>query len=92
MNNTAWWTSAVSSTTASGIFSAVTPSAPIAWCRMNSCARPRLMISWIGAYYAASQPDASELGACLRHYTELGTRLAATMDIAGETSLATLVG
>ena len=54
-------------------------------------ARPRLMIAWIGAYYAANQPHVSELRPYLRHYTELGTRLAATMDIAGETSLATLV-
>ncbi|HET6503209.1 MAG TPA: helix-turn-helix transcriptional regulator [Amycolatopsis sp.] len=54
-------------------------------------ARPRLMISWIGAYYAVNQPDVSELRPYLRHYMELGTRLAATMDIAGETSVATLL-
>lgn len=54
-------------------------------------ARPRLMISWIGAYYAANEPDVSELRPYLRHYMELGTRLAETMDIAGETSVATLV-
>ncbi|MGI8312122.1 LuxR C-terminal-related transcriptional regulator [Saccharopolyspora hattusasensis] len=54
-------------------------------------ARPRLMISWISAYHAANQSDVSELRPYLRHYTELGTRLAATMDIAGETSVATLV-
>ncbi|QUQ68905.1 helix-turn-helix transcriptional regulator [Kutzneria sp. CA-103260] len=54
-------------------------------------ARPRLMISWIGAYYAANQPHAGELRPYLRHYAELGTRLVATMDIAGETSIAALV-
>ncbi|AHH95775.1 hypothetical protein GCM10010174_46720 [Kutzneria viridogrisea] len=54
-------------------------------------ARPRLMIAWIGAYYAVNQPHSSELRAYLRHYTELGTRLAATLDIPGETSVATLV-
>jgi DNA-binding NarL/FixJ family response regulator len=54
-------------------------------------ARPRLMISWIGAYYAVNQPDAGELRSFLRHYMELGTRLAATMDVAGETSVATLL-
>jgi hypothetical protein len=54
-------------------------------------ARPRLMISWIRAYYAVKQSDVSELRPFLRHYMELGTRLAATMDIAGETSVATLV-
>jgi LuxR family maltose regulon positive regulatory protein len=54
-------------------------------------ARPRLMISWIRAYYAVKQPDVSELRPFLRHYMELGTRLAATMDIVGETSVATLV-
>lgn len=54
-------------------------------------ARPRLMMSWVSAYYAMNQPDVSELRPYLRHYTELGTRLAATMDIAGETSAATLV-
>jgi DNA-binding CsgD family transcriptional regulator len=54
-------------------------------------ARPRLMISWISAYHAANDPDASELRPYLRHYMEFGTRLAATMDIAGETSVATLV-
>ncbi|WAL63825.1 LuxR C-terminal-related transcriptional regulator [Amycolatopsis cynarae] len=54
-------------------------------------ARPRLMISWINAYHAASAPDIGELRPYLRHYMDLGTRLAANMDIAGETSLATLV-
>ncbi|MFC0436439.1 LuxR family transcriptional regulator [Kutzneria buriramensis] len=54
-------------------------------------ARPRLMISWIGAYHAANQPHVSELRSYLRHYAELGTRLMATMDIASETSIATLV-
>jgi DNA-binding NarL/FixJ family response regulator len=54
-------------------------------------ARPRLMISWISAYHAVNQPDAGELRPYLRHYMELGTRLAATMDIAGETSVATLL-
>ncbi|WP_091447825.1 helix-turn-helix transcriptional regulator [Actinokineospora iranica] len=54
-------------------------------------ARPRLMFSWIGAYHAIKQPHVSELRPYLRHYTELGARLAATMDIAGETSAATLV-
>lgn len=54
-------------------------------------ARPRLMISWIGAYYAVNQPDVGELRSYLRHYRELGSRLAATMDIAGETSVATLL-
>jgi DNA-binding NarL/FixJ family response regulator len=54
-------------------------------------ARPRLMISWISAYHAANQSDTGELRPYLRHYMELGTRLAATMDIDGETSLATLV-
>ncbi|MEU4804928.1 LuxR C-terminal-related transcriptional regulator [Actinosynnema sp. NPDC023587] len=54
-------------------------------------ARPRLMISWISAYHAVNQPQAGELRPYLRHYTELGTRLAARMDIAAETSAATLV-
>ncbi|MCP2164833.1 LuxR C-terminal-related transcriptional regulator [Goodfellowiella coeruleoviolacea] len=54
-------------------------------------ARPRLMLAWISAYHAMNQPEASELRPYLRHYAELGTRLAATMDIPGETSLATLV-
>ncbi|HZX05583.1 helix-turn-helix transcriptional regulator [Kribbella sp.] len=53
-------------------------------------ARPRLMMSWLSVYYAATQPDASELRPFLRHYTELGTRLAASMDIDSETSVATL--
>jgi LuxR family maltose regulon positive regulatory protein len=54
-------------------------------------ARPRLMIAWISAYYAANQPHVTELRPHLRHFTELGTRLASTMDIANETSIATLV-
>ncbi|MFD2419795.1 LuxR C-terminal-related transcriptional regulator [Amycolatopsis pigmentata] len=54
-------------------------------------ARPRLMISWVTAYHAANQSDAGELRPYLRQYMELGTRLAATMDIARESSLATLV-
>jgi DNA-binding CsgD family transcriptional regulator len=54
-------------------------------------ARPRLMISWIGAYHAANEPDVTELRPYLRHYMELGTRLAATMDMEGETSVADLV-
>ncbi|HEX6356703.1 helix-turn-helix transcriptional regulator [Actinophytocola sp.] len=54
-------------------------------------ARPRLMIAWISAYYAANQPNVTELRPHLRHFTELGTRLAAAMDIANETSFATLV-
>ncbi|MFD7154764.1 LuxR C-terminal-related transcriptional regulator [Kribbella sp. NPDC059898] len=53
-------------------------------------ARPRLMLSWLSVYYAATQPDALELRPYLRHYTELGTRLAASMDIDRETSAATL--
>ncbi|MFF0269310.1 response regulator transcription factor [Kribbella sp. NPDC004536] len=53
-------------------------------------ARPRLMMSWLCVYYAATQPEALELRPFLRHYTELGTRLAASMDIANETSVATL--
>ncbi|RKT54219.1 LuxR C-terminal-related transcriptional regulator [Saccharothrix australiensis] len=57
-------------------------------------ARPRLMLSWIGAYHAMiamSRPHSGELRPHLRHYAELGTRLAATMDLAVETSAATLV-
>lgn len=54
-------------------------------------ARPRLMIAWISAYHAANQPHGAELRPHLRHFAELGTRLAATMDIANETSIATLV-
>lgn len=53
-------------------------------------ARPRLMMSWLSVYYAATQPEALELRPFLRHYTELGTRLAASMDIDNETSVATL--
>jgi DNA-binding NarL/FixJ family response regulator len=52
-------------------------------------ARPRLMISWIGAYFAVNRPEVSELRPFLRHYMELGTRLAATMDTA-KTSVGTL--
>ncbi|MEV0675175.1 LuxR C-terminal-related transcriptional regulator [Actinosynnema sp. NPDC050436] len=54
-------------------------------------ARPRLMLSWIGAYYATNGSDAGELRPHLRHYAELGTRLAAGMDVGQETSAATLV-
>jgi DNA-binding CsgD family transcriptional regulator len=54
-------------------------------------ARPRLMIAWVSAYYAANQLHITELRPHLRHFTELGTRLAAAMDIANETSIATLV-
>ncbi|MBW4722352.1 helix-turn-helix transcriptional regulator [Saccharothrix obliqua] len=54
-------------------------------------ARPRLMLSWTGAYYAMDELQVRELRPFLRHYAELGTRLAATMDIARETSAATLV-
>ncbi|GAA2802500.1 hypothetical protein GCM10010522_20290 [Kribbella solani] len=53
-------------------------------------ARPRLMLSWTSAYYAATQPDAGELRPYLRHYMELGTRLVASMDVDRETSVATL--
>lgn len=55
------------------------------------CARPRLMLAWITAYYAMSHPHGGDLRPFLRHYAELGTRLAETMDIDGETSVATLV-
>jgi DNA-binding NarL/FixJ family response regulator len=54
-------------------------------------ARRRLMIAWICAYYATNQADVRELRQYLRHYMEFGTRLAATMDIDGETSVATLL-
>ncbi|SFJ26411.1 LuxR family transcriptional regulator, maltose regulon positive regulatory protein [Amycolatopsis sacchari] len=43
-------------------------------------ARPRLMIGGIAAYHAAVYPDAEEHRSFLRRYTDLGRRLAATMD------------